>query len=192
MLTPANPAKSPSHRLTCLPYGAPLILINLLSFLIETQKIERISLNVFIYLFIYYCCWGMSRSTARTLYREGFSISWILGQDISGAAPPFSLRMWKMKKKRSWCNAVWPKLCHSGIYLCFTFRSHSYLPFPRLGLVLNFKRRYFFFPGTLPQQIFSSFFPPSSLRQCRTAWICRVFIHFLWMQFQIPSPGLQL
>lgn len=89
----------------------------------------------------------MSRSTARKSYREGFSISWILGQDITEAAPRFSLRMWKMeKKKSSWCNAVWPKLCHSGIYLCFTFRSHSYLPFLRLGLVLNFKRRYSFFP----------------------------------------------
>lgn len=41
--------------------------------------------------------------------------------------------------------------------LCFTFHSHSYLPFPCLGLKLNFKSRYFF-PALFLFSLSRSFF----------------------------------
>lgn len=68
------------------------------------------------------------------------------------------------------------------IQFCFIFHSHSYLPFPCLGLGLNFKSRYF------PQHCSYVFF--FCQRQCCTAWILRAFIRLLWMWFQ--PPGLRL
>lgn len=54
VLTPAKPAKSPSHRLACLPYGAPLILINMLFIFNKSPKtIKRIlPTGEFIHLFL--------------------------------------------------------------------------------------------------------------------------------------------